>query len=85
MLYWRRHEVAGQGRREFGVVLMAALCMMAGGGHGAVAQCPWGRETSLVELQSACLCAINLSQVRKMQNGGVSFYDESCAIPLLPL
>ena len=27
-------------------------------------QCPWGRDPQLAELQSSCLCAINLSQVR---------------------
>ena len=39
----------------------------------AVAQCPWGRDPNLVELQSACLCAINLSQQLSVQCSVVNF------------
>jgi len=39
----------------------------------AVAQCPWGRDPNLIELQSACLCAINLSQQLSVQCSVVNF------------
>ena len=50
--------------RSTPLYVVTVVLVMVGGGLGAVAQCPWGRDTNLVELQSACLCAINLSQVR---------------------
>jgi len=39
----------------------------------AVAQCPWGRDPGLVELQSTCLCAVNTQQQLSIQCNLVNF------------
>ena len=52
----------GGGISLWGVVTCTLLVMLPRVSP-AVAQCPWGRDPQLVQLQSSCLCAINLSQV----------------------
>ena len=37
------------------------------------AQCPWGRDPALVELQSSCLCALNTQQQLSIQCSLVNF------------
>ena len=37
------------------------------------AQCPWGRDPGLVELQSSCLCALNAKQQLSVQCNIVNF------------
>ena len=46
-----------------GYPLGLVTLLLVSPGSPAVAQCPWGRDPQLVELQTSCLCAINLSQV----------------------
>ena len=46
----------------------------------AVAQCPWGRDPQLVELQSSCLCAINLNQQLSIQCNLVNFTHLTTAL-----
>ena len=38
-----------------------------------LAQCPWGRDPGLVELQSSCLCALNSKQQLSVQCNIVNF------------
>ena len=45
------------------------LCCLASAG----AQCPWGRDPALVELQTSCLCAVNTQQQLSIQCSLVNF------------
>lgn len=54
-------------------LVMSTLVLMLPRVSPAVAQCPWGRDPNLVQLQSSCLCAINLSQELSVQCTSVNF------------
>ena len=56
-----------------GSVTLLVTLLLFSPARTAVAQCPWGRDPNLIELQSACLCAINLSQQLSVQCSVVNF------------